>query len=396
MVPTHWVTLEAFPLTGSGKIDRKRLPAPEETKPDVDRNPTIPRTALERQLLAVWEQVLGTAYLRPDDNFFDLGGHSLLAIRLFAELEKLFGKRLPLATLFQAPTVTELARLLERDGWTPPWKSLVAVRTTGSNPAFFAVPGHGQSVLIFASLVNALGEDQPFYGLEAQGLDGTESPFDRIEDMARHFIEELRQVQPAGPYCLGGYCMGGLVAYEMAQQLRGRGEEVVFLALLDTWPPAARRLRIPMPRFLHPLRYLFQAGRRHARKVWGMEMSAWLPYARDRIGDVREILLQRDVYRGDRHVLQREIVNEANTRAMASYSPKPYPGRLHVMLDSQWGERAAARLSAYWKGLATGPFETGVVTSESGNMLSRASVPQLASGLRAGMAAALDGRGAAA
>ncbi len=236
MVPAAIVPLPEFPLTLNGKVDRKALPVPA-VEPIHDGAQAIePRNRIELQLAAIWEQVLGITPIGVQDNFFSLGGYSLLALRMFSAIEQTFGTRLPMALLFQAPTIEQLADVLADEGCTVRWRSLVAIQPEGKNPPFFAVPGVGGNVLVFARLAKLLGNDQPFYGLQARGLDGKEKPFMRVEDMAAHYIDEIRSVQPQGPYLIGGTCTGGLAAYEIAQQLTAKGEEVV-LAIIESWHP---------------------------------------------------------------------------------------------------------------------------------------------------------------
>jgi len=163
------------------------------------------------------------------DNFFDLGGHSLLAVHLLAHIEKAFGRHLPLATLFQGPTVEQLAEQLYQEERPMSWSWLVPIQPKGSKPPFFCM--HGGS-----GVAHYLGPDQPYYGLQPHGLDGRRVPT-TIEDMAIDYIKEIRTVQPEGPYFLGGYSYGGLVAFEMAQQLRHQGQEVALLVLFDTSLP---------------------------------------------------------------------------------------------------------------------------------------------------------------
>ena len=198
MVPSSFVVLDSLPLTASGKLNRRALPAPDDS---VDRTGTIlaaPETPLEKSLTAIWADVLEIKAIGINDNFFDLGGHSLLAVRLFAQIEKKLGKRLPLATLFQAPTVAQLAAVIQKD-WTPEWSSLVAinpVEPAGSKPPFFCVHALGGNVLEYRELARHLGDDQPFYGLQSAGLDGKHAPHTRVEDMAAHYIKEMRELQP--------------------------------------------------------------------------------------------------------------------------------------------------------------------------------------------------------
>ena len=242
MVPSGFVFLDNLPLTPNGKVDRRALPAPDRTRSESESGFVAPRDAVELELAEVWGLILGTHPVGVRDNFFDLGGQSLLAARLFAEIQIMFGKSLPLATLFQAPTIEQLANILRQEEWLPSWSSLVAIQPNGSKRPFFCVHAHGGNVLIFNDLARRLGTDQPFYGLQAQGLDGQQPRHTRIEDMATCYLSEIRAVQPDGPYFLGGYCFGGRVAFEMAQQLHAQGKRVALLAMIDSYAPGYLKL----------------------------------------------------------------------------------------------------------------------------------------------------------
>jgi aspartate racemase len=235
MVPSHFVVLEQLPLSPTGKVDRAALPT-NGFKKKAAHETTAPADALELKLLKIWEKVLEVKSIGVNDNFFDLGGHSLLAVHLFALIEKAFGRNLPLATLFQAPTVKQLARVLRDEGWPAPWSSLVVIQGSGSRRPFFCVHAVGGNVLEYYDLARNLGPDQPFYGFQAQGLDGKEEPHTNIPAMAAHYIREMREVQSEGPYILGGRSSGGSIAFEMACQLEAAGQEVALLALLDAYP----------------------------------------------------------------------------------------------------------------------------------------------------------------
>ncbi|RKZ39029.1 MAG: non-ribosomal peptide synthetase, partial [Candidatus Parabeggiatoa sp. nov. 3] len=170
------------------------------------------------------------------DNFFELGGHSLLALNLMARIEQQFGKKLPLSTIVDSPTIEKLATLLNQST-EKMWSSLVAIQPNGTKQPFFCVPGIGGNVTDFYELALKLGNEQPFYGLQAVGLDGKSKPYTSIEDMATHYIKEIQTVQQEGPYRLGGYSFGGLVAFEMSQQLQKRGHEVALLAIIEMIAP---------------------------------------------------------------------------------------------------------------------------------------------------------------
>jgi amino acid adenylation domain-containing protein len=232
-IPAAWSRLERLPLTANGKVDVAALPVPQigiaragggESPPD----------EFERQLIMIWERALGVDAIRPDDDFFDLGGHSLLAVQVFDAVERTFGRRLPLATIFEASTVRRLAMALREDGWELPQGSLVTLTQTGTRPPlFFVSAGDGNSVG-FGALARRLGPDQPLYVLQQQGINGGAPLHVSVEAMAAHYVREIRRVRPHGPYLLGGRCLGGVVAYEMARRLEARGEVVALVAVLDS------------------------------------------------------------------------------------------------------------------------------------------------------------------
>ncbi|NEP54598.1 MAG: alpha/beta fold hydrolase, partial [Moorea sp. SIO3C2] len=170
-------------------------------------------------------------------NFFDLGGNSLLAVRLMAHIQKQFQINLPLATLFENPTVEKLAYLIDSPIKDVSWSALVPIQPNGNKRPLFLVPGGGGSVVYYSYLARYLSSDQPFYGLQAIGLDGESEPYTRVEDIAAHNIQEIQSIQPQGPYLLGGHSFGGHVAFEMAQQLQKQGQEVALLAILDSTAP---------------------------------------------------------------------------------------------------------------------------------------------------------------
>ena len=246
MVPAAFVTLETLPLTSNGKLDRRALPAPEPSRPDIGDGFVAPGDPLEVQLVKTWEKVLARKPIGIRDNFFALGGDSLLAVRLFAQIENRFGKKLPLATLFKSPTIEQLAEVLRATKSQNNWSCLVPVQPEGSLPPMFCIHAGGANVLIYRPLARHLGTQQPVYALQARGLDGRMNPLDSVEEMATLYLAEIRSLQPEGPYYLLGASFGGLVAFEMAHQLNAKGLEVALLAMLNTNCPVytlAHRLR---------------------------------------------------------------------------------------------------------------------------------------------------------
>lgn len=221
-----------------------------------------PEDELEKMLVKMWQDLLGIEQVGLDDNFFELGGESLIGLRFFNQLRKEFGVRLPLDTLFQAPTVTACAALVRAQvpakddskvvAYRPPSPSrtplIVGIQTKGSRPPLFCVHDQKGYVLLYRELAAKLGKNQPFYGIQASGLDGTYAFDRRIEDMAERYVQQLRTFSPQGPYFLAGSSLGGIVAYEMAQRLLESGNEVALLTMFDSWTPEEfTRWQTPLP-----------------------------------------------------------------------------------------------------------------------------------------------------
>ena len=285
-----------------------------------------PRNSCELRLTQIWMQVLGIESVGVKDNFFELGGESLLAMNLFAQIEQVFEQTLSLSTLFQAPTIELLAKVLARKTQAESWSSLVPIQTRGSKPPFFCIHGQLGNVLNFRELALHLGKEQPLYGLQSVGLDGKELPYFRIEDMAAHYIAEIQTLQPEGPYFLGGNSMGGIVAFEMSQQLRRQGQEVAVLIMFDTFgPDCFPRLSF---RWQHYWSYLLQLG---------ISKSTY-----DDLKDVIRRQLQeissRFYLKSGRSLPQarcKELVAEANMQAMREYKPQAYSANITLMRASE-------------------------------------------------------------
>ena len=245
MIPSAFVVLSSLPLNPSGKVDRSALSALSISNQQA-RAFIAPRTATEATLTTLWANLLNLEQVGIQDNFFELGGDSLLAIRLLEQVNQQFEQNLPLSNLFLAPTVEQFASAINKNSQLSqsedsplPWSPLVPLQPLGSKPPFFCVHPIFGVVLPYYELVRHLGTDQPFYGLQPFGLDGLHPPLTSIEEMAAHYIKALRMVQPQGPYQLGGWSFGGLVAFEMAQQLHQAGEQVSLLAILDARSPTS-------------------------------------------------------------------------------------------------------------------------------------------------------------
>jgi aspartate racemase len=381
MVPWRFIQLDALPLTASNKIDRKALPPPARAEVSADAS-TAPREAVELKLRTVWEEVLGVAGIGVHDNFFELGGHSLLALKLFDRIGKAFGVTLPIASLFQAPTIATLGQLLRLQGWAPSWSSLVPIQSSGSRPPFFCVHAVGGNVLNYRLLSKHLGQDIPFYGLQSRGLGGNEAVHSTVQEMAAAYIGEMRQERPTGPYQLGGSSSGGVIAYEMAQQLHAAGERVSALIFFDTYvvgksPP--RLLEARAASRIHPRALLLDHHFGHLLLRTPREGFRYLAErARSRlggaVGPVAEAI--QNANPAVRHVI------EANLRAVGEYSPRPYAGSAVMLLTRDEPDRAFYDGRLAWSDLLSEGLIVRFVPGSHETMLDEPTVGGVAEVLR--------------
>jgi thioesterase domain-containing protein/acyl carrier protein len=381
MVPASFVLLDALPLMPSGKVDRRALPAPDRAGPESEKAFVAPRDDLELQLTRIWEEVLGVRPIGVRDNFFELGGHSLLAARLFASIENRLGKKLPLATVFQGATVEHLAGILRQDFKPAPQSSLVPLQPGGSKRPLFLVHPAGGHVFPYVHLARYLGPDQPCYGLQARGLEEGEEPHTRIEDMAADYIKALRTVQPKGPYHLGGWSMGGVVAFEMAQQLHAQGEGVDLLALLDAriTPPDEK---IPDADFEAMLLADFV-------RYFGLSLDlanslSQLP--RDEVlNHVLELAQRAGLVPPDVEISQAHRFVEllkSDFQATRNYELQLYPGRVTLFKASEELAGTSPDPTLGWREWALAGVDVHVVPGNHANMVYEPHVEVLAEKLR--------------
>jgi thioesterase domain-containing protein/acyl carrier protein len=234
MIPQHVIILDTFPLTPNGKIDRNALPDPP---PEAARHTVYvpPRTVTEKLVAYTWSTYLHQDKVGLHDDYFELGGSSVSALRIMTYLEKTTGKRLPLSTLFKASTVEKLSVLLDADKPSISWEPLVLIRSGVGRPPLYILQGYGMNVIGFNNIARYMRPDQPVYGFQPRGLNGIDEPHGTIEAIALEYVEAILRVNPEGPYYLAGYSYGGVVAFEMAHQLRNRGKKIGMLAIIDTY-----------------------------------------------------------------------------------------------------------------------------------------------------------------
>ncbi|MBD1919977.1 amino acid adenylation domain-containing protein [Microcoleus sp. FACHB-831] len=326
-IPSAFVLLDALPLTPNGKVDRLSLPAPDQQGSNMERALVAPRNALELELTQIWEKILGIKPISVTDNFFELGGHSLLAAQIFASIDKKFGKSLPLAILFELPTIEQLATLLGEGEKSVSRRSLVAIQPKGSKPPLFCLHGAGGHVLNYRDLGRYLDASQPVYGLQDERLEAKQVHQLPIEEMAIEYIKEIRTIQPSGPYFLVGYSFGGLVAYEMAQQLHAAGEKVAMLTLLDTRAPGAVKVLSTQKRILCHWNNFLRVGPTYFVKKVKRRFGSIT-------NSIKEIYFKfyPDSDRPLPRAIRYFLVEAINTKAARNYIPQVYEGRVNLFL----------------------------------------------------------------
>ncbi|HEY0079187.1 MAG TPA: amino acid adenylation domain-containing protein [Pyrinomonadaceae bacterium] len=384
MIPSAFVSLDALPLTPNGKIDRKALPAPERAGGGAGEDYVAPRDLTELELAHIWEEVLHLETVGIRSNFFELGGHSLLAVRLFSLVEEKFGAKLPLASLFRAPTVEQLAEELREQSAPVSRSPLVEIRPGEQEPALFFVHPVGGNVLCYADLARTLDLRQPFYGFQAQGIDGEQEPLTSVEAMAARYIEHLRAAQPSGPYVLGGWSMGGVVAYEMAQQLREQGEEIASLSMLDSYVPtysfasAEEDEATLLAMFAEDVGLApEQLSLAHA-ELAALEPNEQLAQTLEQAkasGLVPESVSLEQVQR-------LFTVFKTNNWALKGYVPKPYAGNVNLFRASDEIRDDLDERSAGWSELVEGNLNLSVVPGNHYTMLREPHVKILAERLK--------------
>lgn len=378
MLPAAFVVMGSIPLNANGKIDRKALPPPSD-RPELGNSFKAAETNLERTLSRVWQELLQVDRIGINDNFFDLGGHSLLAARLIARIEKETGDNIPVATLFEAPTIAQLAKCLRHGTYASAWSPLVELyapeRITTAKP-FFCVHSLGANLVSVHKLASLMRGDRPVYGLQPHGLDGQQEPLESIELIASAYCNEIRKTQPDGPYYLGGICIGGVLAYEIAQQLRAAGEEVGLLALIDSFLPGELQHLRSRPKLVEYLDWhvgemLLLSGIAPFRYL-----AKWFTNGGIRLG--------RAFGWGRRSSLTRatQKVADAHRRAVAAYKPKPSSGKIVQLMCSDASHRAYEDRRLAWSSLVPGGFEVRIVPGNHLTMVEEPNVKVLAQELQ--------------
>lgn len=367
--------------TVQAKADR--LPASSGTPGAQRELPAIASETdrIEETLIEIWKEVLQIAEVGAEDDFFQLGGHSLLAVHLFDGIKKKLGVNLPLATLFDATTVRSMVEVIRKENPKDVWTSLVPISPNGSKPPLFLMHAAGGNVLFYDALAKRLGDDQPTYGMQAVGLDGHQSAYDRIEDMAAHYLREIREVQPKGPYFIGGSSVGGLTAFEVALQLEELGEEVGLVVLVDTYAPGYPTPVREMSKFKRRLFAKYDRAAHHADTIRILERGHRWPYVKSKAE--KAFNSYRRKYRDLKKRLKREVLErlgreltdelkdvQSNIQiASRAYKARPYSGKVVLFRASKQRRGIVKDDTLGWSRFVTGELNIHEIRGTHGSIV---------------------------
>lgn len=372
MIPSVITFIEELPLTPSGKVDHLSLLQMENHKQPSMELKIIARDETERKLVQIWEQMLNTSNIGVTDRFFHIGGHSLIAIRLVNEIEIHFNYKFPLALLFLDDTIEQMAVHIKSGKGSEQVDRLVPIQENGSRSPLFLVHPIGGHVLHYYPLAREFGEDQPLYGFQALGLGDDQEPLKRIESLAELYIQEMRKVQSVGPYHLGGWSFGGIVAYEMGQQLQKQGEKVT-LILLDSKAPVAGddQASDDLANFAYDL------ANRYGRVLSKQTIQSYTQLRND-TERIDYIMKQLEDQLGAYGITKKNIdesfqVYQAHLHARRAYGAKPFDGSL-LLIRASDEQRDDLDDTLGWDKLVQGSIE---FISQPGNHYSIFQAPQV-------------------
>jgi len=383
MVPSLFVPVEQLHLMPSGKIDREALPQPDWTELDAQKVYVGPYGATQLRLQIIWENIFGISPISVRDDFFDLGGHSLLAVRLISAIHKHFGRDLPLSTIFQGATIERLEDLLDSHEPTSFVSPVVPITVGGSKRPFFCAHGVGGNVATYLPLAKQLGPDQVFYGLQTP-IPEYGAQFNSLEEMVACYLEEVRKIQPEGPYLIGGWSMGGVVAFEMANQLHKQGQKVGLLAVMDVRPPVEEEraniydfdlIRVALKFTIESFNISLDLFASDWDYFKGVEADESLRYIMEKAQAAN--VLPKDIGFEQLRRLYNQI--NINFQLLRDYTPEVYPGEI-TLFKAQVGEfgNEVEDFRAAWAALSARDLRMHVLPGTHFDMVTQPNVQQLA------------------
>jgi thioesterase domain-containing protein/acyl carrier protein len=373
LIPNRFESIAALPMTPSGKLDRRSLPAVYAAEEQSDY--VAPQTELQTRLLRLWEEVLQARPIGIRDDFFALGGHSLSAVRVAVAIEKTLGRSVSPGLLFEAPTIEMLSSRISSFSPTEVRKALVPLAQGSPGAPLFLVHHVSGDITAYRDLARYLGAARPIYGVRAPELDSNEKPLDRVEAMASRYVREIRALQPRGPYLIGGHSAGAHIAFEIAQQLRSGGEHIAFLAILE----ADARSRRGRRNLIDLVRFQIDAVRNLPAKQ--RRVYLWRAFERltERLGRTASVSHSNKASNDE----TKNAVWTAIERAVLEYRPKPYPGAVTLFRATDRRVTGTYSRTLGWRRLAQGGVRVIDVPGTHSTVLRPGSEPPMAARLRA-------------
>lgn len=400
MIPQFFIKLDKFPLTANGKIDRNDLPSPKDVVTG-KKEYKEPSNELERQIVEIWKKIIGVGKISVDDKFNEVGGDSLMAVILFFELERLTGKNMPLSTLLRAPTVRELAVEFGNQGKNKGketdvinavrrenvdkqiWSSLVEIKKTGRQRPFFCFHAAGGNVLNYLQIASHLDVDQPMYGIQSIGLDGRTKPIRRLEEMASYYKNEIKSIQPHGPYLLGGGSMGGMIAFEVAQQLKRDGDKIILLVMFDTLGPNYKHYTLngEVKGVMNKLKLYWDSitSKGHIEKVQFIGAKIISVIVSRMKGLICSIYYLLNI--PIPHNIRYWYIEQVNIRALLNYTPKFYDGEITIITGSIEENGVFNDPKRGWENVALGGIKVFNIAGEHEKLVEKTELSQIVSNL---------------
>jgi surfactin family lipopeptide synthetase A len=386
MVPSLFTFLSALPRTANGKVDRAVLSSPRK-KSEKAHASVSPRDSIEKRLLQIWKEVLGTQSCDVTQNFFQLGGHSLLAAKLLYRIEQEFHQLLTLAFVFQAPTIELMADWLRSPSHGLRSRTIIEIQPKGLQPPLFWVRAGPR----FRLLAEKLGDNQPFLGLDIPYADAIKlaTPY-HLEDISAFLVRAMREVQPQGPYCLAGLCVNAVIAYEMARQLNQQGEGIALLALFDAHNQAFYKDPLRDGRYTGRLKY-------HLSNIINSDVREGPAYIGARLNEMRR-KLERTVWKlSSNHGPGSRAAKMHNADAVIlpafhRYEPGTYLGDLILFQSSDWPQGDYFNFELGWQDLVGGQIAFHRIPGNHPSMFTQPNVNLVAS-LLSEYLAKIDDRG---
>jgi len=393
MFPSKYVILDSLPTTKNGKIDYSALPTPGKNRPHLGKPFVASRTTIENELTKVWEKILGIEKIGIHDNFFDLGGDSLLAFRILHEINKQLGQNLPIEAIFKAPTITELAKLVDVQIELKDDSFLIPFQKKGNRPPFFLMQCH-DSILEYNELANLLGDDQPVYGFHMPWTEHSNFSEISLENMAKFCVKNIVAKQSSGPYLLGGFCFGGLLAMEVARQLKEIKQKIGLLVLIESLTPDYEKDFLDKPliyKCLRQLIYSLKSLKLELKNFEGVQNNVRINYIKTRINNfINRNLVKSKLYlynlrlepslkkRNLSFMVYKKLINTEYRKASLNYTLKPYKGNVVILYSTIQVDNVNVDKTLGWQKYIDGTITSYEIPESHLNLLKKPYVGKIA------------------